>query len=113
MSTIHHTISVGSGAAAIVVPANLTGTRLALWIQSYGAPDYAANPTLWAAFGQAAVAGGAGSWQITAGGVYVWGAASLFSPSGARPSSICPNEYVSIISQSGTVVGAIIEELST
>ena len=112
MSTIHTDINVGSTAAIVVVPANLVGTRLSIWIQSYGAPDFANNPTMWIAFGQAAVAGGAGSFQLTAGGLYVFGASSLYDKSGPNPTAVVPNEYISIISQSGTVRGAIVQELN-
>lgn len=119
MQTKATAISVGT-AAVTVVPARSPASpntplgalsnsgRLNLVIQSFGAPDYSNNPTFWIAFGQTAVVGGVGSYQLTTGGVWERGAlATEINSLG----SVCPQEYISIVAESGTALGSIIEIL--
>lgn len=119
MSTVHTAISVGTTAVTVVparpsfsynAPLNplKNNSRLVLKIQSYGSPEYPSNPTFWVAFGQTAVVGGAGSIQVVTGDSQEWG---IPSPTGNPVSSACPQGYISIVGQSGTAVGAVIEEL--
>lgn len=112
MQTIQTAINVGSVAAQVVVPARLPSSnnlalrdlgnigRVYFEIQSYGPPDYSANPTFWVAFGKAAVVGGSGSFQMVVGAVFSW---SDYE---------CPQGYISIISESGTALGMITESLA-
>lgn len=94
------------GSAAAVQVANPFGARVALYIQSYGGPEFPSNPTFWVSFGAVAVA--SACWQVTTGGVWVWGGDS-FTGGYKAAASVCPTDYISIISQSGSAQGFIIE----
>lgn len=112
-------ISVGT-VAVTVVPARSPSSpnaplgplpntgRLNLLIQSFGSPEYPNNPTIWIAFGQTAVVGGAGSIQLTTGGTFERG---VLATEINALSSVCPQEYISVVAQSAGALGSIIELL--
>lgn len=109
MATLQFTFSVGASAKTVVA-AETKGKRLAIWIQSYSPTGTAgaANIPIYVAFGTTATQGTAGEWEITAGGVYTWGAQTVFDRFGLPLSAIVPTEFISIIGQgTGPTVGSI------
>lgn len=107
MATLHFDFSIGT-AAVIVVPAETQGKRLAIWLQSYSPSGTAgaANVPLYVKFGQTAVAGK--GFEILAGGIYTWGAQTIFDRFNLPLTAIVQTEYISLIGQgSGPTVGSI------
>lgn len=103
MATIQTPINVGTTAVQVVGGR----ARRGLWIQSYSTGDFGGNASMFVAFGKVATAGSGGELEITAGGVYVFGASGSVLTFGELP--VCPTEYISIITISGTALGAITE----
>lgn len=103
MATIQTAISVSTTAVQVVGGR----ARKGLWIQSYSTTDFGSQVSMFVAFGKVATAGNAGELEITAGGLYVFGASGNVLTFGELP--VCPTEYISIITISGTAVGAITE----